>query len=244
MLRRQAGMGSCYAAFFTSRSTFPSRMWMMRCAWSAMSASCVTSTMVLPGLVETLEERHDLDARLGVEVARGLVGQEDRRVVHERARDGHALTLPAGELVRLVAHPVVELDAPQRFLGAILPFFRGDARVDERQFHVVERGRAREEVEGLEDEPNLLVADARQLVVVHLADLLLVQQVAALRRRVEAPDQVHQRRLPRPGRAHDGHVFAFVDGDVDAAERVDLLGSHDVGFPEVLGFDDGHFADT
>ena len=36
------------AALRTSFSTLPSRMWMMRCAWSAMSASCVTRTIVLP----------------------------------------------------------------------------------------------------------------------------------------------------------------------------------------------------
>ena len=51
-------------------------------------------------LVEALEERHDLDAGLRVEVAGGLVGEQDRRIVHQRARDGDALALAAGELVR------------------------------------------------------------------------------------------------------------------------------------------------
>ena len=50
------------------------------------------------GAVQVLEERHDLDARPGVERAGRLVGQDHDRVVDERARDGHALLLAAREL--------------------------------------------------------------------------------------------------------------------------------------------------
>src|SRR5262249_44134053 len=80
----------------------------------------------------------------------------------------------------------------------------------------------------------------RQLVVVHLTHLLAVQQVAALARRVQAPDEVHQRRLARARGAHDGDVLAALDADVHAAQRVDRLRSHHVAFPEVLGFDERH----
>ena len=55
------------------------------------------------GLVQAGEQRHDLGAGLRVEVAGRLVGEQDRRVVHERARDGHALALAARQLVRPVA---------------------------------------------------------------------------------------------------------------------------------------------
>ncbi len=43
--------------------------------------------------VELVEEGHDLIACFGVEVAGWLVGENDRRVVDERARDGYALAL-------------------------------------------------------------------------------------------------------------------------------------------------------
>jgi hypothetical protein len=55
------------------------------------------------GVVQPLEERHDLDAGLRVEVAGRLVGQQDRRVVDQRARDGDALALAARQLVGPVA---------------------------------------------------------------------------------------------------------------------------------------------
>ena len=101
----------------------------------------------------------------------------------------------------------------------------------------MERGGARQQVEGLEDEPDLLVANASQLVVVHLADLLLVEKVGALAGCVEAADQVHQRRLAGTRRPHDGDVLAAFDRDRDTLERVNLLIAHDVGLPQISRLD-------
>src|ERR1700722_10091109 len=47
------------------------------------------------GLQQQLEH---VFSRMRVEVARGLVGQQQGRMVDEAARDGHALLLAAGEL--------------------------------------------------------------------------------------------------------------------------------------------------
>src|SRR4029079_6203724 len=127
-----------------------------------------------------------------------------------------------------------------RVFRAFLAVLRGYAGVDQRQLHVVQRGRARKQVEGLKDEPDLLIADAGQLVVVLLAHLLAVQQVAALARRVQAADQVHQRGLARARGPHDRDVLAAFDFDVDSAEGVDFLTAHHVGLPEVAGFDNAH----
>ena len=117
----------------------------------------------------------------------------------------------------------------------------GRAVIDQRQLDVVQRGGARQQVEGLEDEADLLVADARQLVVVQLADQLAVEPVAALGGRVQAADQVHQRGLAGAGRAHDGHVLVVLDAQGDAAQRLHLLlRAHVVGAPQIL--DDDHVA--
>ena len=53
-----------------------------------------------------------------------------------------------------------------------------DAAIDERELHVLERGRAREEVEALEDEAEDLVAHLGELVLAHLRDLPAREQVA------------------------------------------------------------------
>ncbi len=123
------------------------------------------------GLVQLVEEVHDLGRGGRVEVAGRLVGEEDRRVVDQRAGDGHALALAAGELVGLVVHALAEPDPLQ---GAARPFPALAARhagVDQRQLDVLQRVGARQQVEGLEDEADLLVADGRELAVVEPLDL-------------------------------------------------------------------------
>src|SRR3989442_3099267 len=57
-------------------------------------------------LVQPLEHAHDLFAGLGVEVAGRLVGQQNRGRINQRPRNGYALSLPAGELVRFVHHTI------------------------------------------------------------------------------------------------------------------------------------------
>ena len=163
-----------------SDSTEPSRMWITRCAYSAISGSWVTRTMVLPSAWSVIEESHDFDAGLGIEVAGGLVGQDDGGAVDQGAGDGHALALAAGELIGLVIHALAQADVGQRFLGAVDALGGGGAVVDQRQLHVVQRGGAGQQIEGLKDEADLLVADAGQFVVVELADQLAVEPVRPL----------------------------------------------------------------
>ena len=105
----------------------------------------------------------------------------------------------------------------------------------------MQRGGARQQVEGLEDESDFLVADAGELVVVEFADELAVEPVLAFGWGVEAADEIHQRRFAGAGGAHDGDVFVVLDAEVDAAQGMDLLlRSHVVGAPEI--FDDDHVA--
>ena len=69
------------------------------------------------GLIQTLEERHDLDACPRIQIAGRLVGQEDRRIVDEGARDRHTLPLAAGQLVGPVALAVREFDLASAWLA-------------------------------------------------------------------------------------------------------------------------------
>ena len=61
-------------------------------------------------VVELLEHAHDLDAGARIQVAGGLVGEEERRLVDEGAGDGDALLLAAGELVGQVVGAVGKAD--------------------------------------------------------------------------------------------------------------------------------------
>ncbi len=113
-------------------------------------------------------------------------------------------------------------------------------RVEEGKLDVLEGGRPGEEVEALEDEPEATVADGRELVAREPRDLLAVEHVPPARRAIEAPEDVHQGRLARAGRSHDGRELTRGDREGHAAERVDLHVAHDVGLGDVLEADELH----
>ena len=110
----------------------------------------------------------------GVEIAGRLVGEHQRRLAGERARDRHALHLAARELGRLVLHPVGEADLLEQLLDPLLALARARALEQQRHLDVLVGGDLRQQVEALEDEADLAVADVGQLVDVELGDLLAV----------------------------------------------------------------------
>src|SRR3989442_92683 len=89
-------------------------------------------------------------------------------------------------------------------------------------------------LEGLEHEPDLLVADARQLVVGQVAHFQAVEPVLARGGGVEAADEVHERRLPRSRRPHHRHVLVLADLEAHAAQRVHDLAAHVVVAGELV----------
>ena len=68
--------------------------------------------------VEVEEEFEDVRAVGGVEVAGGLVGEDDGRAEDEGAGEGDALLLAAGELDGVVVHAVAEADGGEELAGA------------------------------------------------------------------------------------------------------------------------------
>ena len=130
-------------------------------------------------------------------------------------------------------------DVGEGLLGARDALGGGGAVIDEGQLHVVQRRGAGEEIEGLEDEADFLVADAGELVVVEIADELVVEPVLAFGGRIKAADEVHQRGLARSGWAHDGDILIAANAQRDAAQGLDLLlRAHVVGAPKVFDDDD------
>jgi hypothetical protein len=64
--------------------------------------------------VKALEHLQDLEALVRREIARRLVGEEDRGVGDDGPCDGNALLLAARELGRLMAESVAEAQALER----------------------------------------------------------------------------------------------------------------------------------
>ena len=79
-------------------------------------------------------------------------------MIHQRSRDRDSLTLTTGELAGLVHHALFHPDRGQRFLGAPNAFFRRHTSINQRQFNIVQRRGAGQQVEGLKNETDFLVA--------------------------------------------------------------------------------------
>jgi hypothetical protein len=56
-------------------------------------------------------------------------GKQQRRLLHDRPRDGGSLLLSAGQLVRPMVQPATEPHAPQRYFGAFPPLAQPDTAV-------------------------------------------------------------------------------------------------------------------
>ena len=132
--------------------------------------------------VQSSEDPQNVLGGARVEVPGGLIGEDHGRVRDQRARDRDPLLLAAGELGWLMVNALCHTDRRQRLLRALaarVPIYAG---VGERQFDVRECGCARDQVEALKDEADLAVAQVRQVVLVHVAHVDAVYQVAAARR--------------------------------------------------------------
>ena len=165
-----------------------------RCARAATSGSCVMRTTVRPSPLR----RSKMSRTSAVE-------RESRLPVGSSARISDGFVTIARAIATRCCWPPESSDGTwssavargrprraRRSRGA-----RRSARptpgVGQRQLDVRQRARARHEVEALEDEADLAVAQVGELVLVDVAHVDAVEQVAPGGRRVEAAEDVHQR---------------------------------------------------
>src|SRR5712691_915562 len=173
-------------------------------------------------LVDLVEQVHDLPCHQRVEVAGGLVGEDEAGVARQHSGDGHPLLLPARELRRQVARARAEADElegardPRPALGA------RQAAVAQGHVDVVEGIQIGDEVEALEDEPDLSVPDAGHLVVAEAAHVLAIEDVGAALEGVEQAGDVEEGGLARAGGAHDGHELARTHAQRELRQRMGL----------------------
>src|SRR5690606_10710218 len=165
-------------------------------------------------------------------------GQEQGRVGNERAGNGDALLLAAGELCGGVVKTLGQAYGVEGFEGDFSADGRFDAFVDEGEFDVFECGGARNEVEALEDESQVVAAQQGELVVGEVGDIESAEVVASGGGRIQAADDVHGGGFAGAAGAHDGDKFAVIDAEVDAVEGTDFGVAAAVDFVDVGHFDD------
>ena len=215
-------------------SICPSRIRITRRAANATSCSWVISTMVRPEACSSAKRQRtsavEWESRLPV----GSSARISAGIGHQRPGHRDPLLLTAGHLTRPVLGPVGQPDPGQRLHRPLPALGLVDPGVTQRQLDIAPGRHRGQQVELLEDEPDLLVADLGQLGLGHLRDVRAVQLVVPARRVVQATQDVHQRRLPRPRRPHDRHVVTRLDIQRDAPQRVHLTRIRAVDLRDVL----------
>src|SRR6516225_854595 len=148
------------------------------------------------------EQVQDLRTGAGIEVAGGLVGEDDFRPTGQGPRDGDPLLLPAGQLRRAVPQPRAQA---HRVHNRAEPGSVGGAPGDvQREGDIVRRGEGRQQVVGLEDEADVVAAQPGQPALRQRGDLGAADPHPPAVGAVQPRHAVHERGLTGPGRSHDG----------------------------------------
>jgi hypothetical protein len=165
------------------------------------------------------QKRQHLLRGLRVEVAGGLVGEQEQRPVHEGARDRDALHLAARKLARIGAGSSGEPHRGEHLEDA-RPRLRGGHAVERKgQGDVLRDREMGQQVERLEHEADARPAQQRARSVIERRDVPAFEDDAAAVRGIEPRDQVEKRGLADSGLADDGDVFAVPDFERDAAQQ-------------------------
>ena len=177
--------------------------------------------------VEGAEQPHDLIRGFSIERPRRLVCQQQPRIVDERARDRHALLLAAGELLRAMLQAVARSDLLEPHTGRRFGIVRPGSGVGERQHHLAQGRRARQQIELLEHEADGPIPQLASASPDSLPTFAAGNMQFASGWHIQRANQVHHGRLAGAGRPHDGDELAFANIEGDIVEGVHrLLAEH------------------
>src|SRR5215211_7400002 len=156
-----------------------------------------------------------------VEVAGGLIGENQRRLVRERSSNCDALLLSARELGRSMFEAFGEPERPQELLrpGAGCAGIRISHEL--RKDHVLRRIELRQQVMELVDEAEKLPPQAGTALVIELARFLACEADRTLEATLEQTDRLQQGRLARSRWPEKCNDLARSDLQVDAAQHFD-----------------------
>src|SRR6185369_2159932 len=124
-------------------------------------------------------------------------------------------------------------DGDQRGTGPGVLLGERQVPVVEGQLDVLQCRGTRQEIKVLEDEADLTIAQCSARIGGERGDVGPGEATGATRRSVEAADDVHEGRLARSRRTHDGDELPYPDVERDAAQRLHLDVAEPVDLPQV-----------
>ena len=176
------------------------------------SRSWVATTTVVPRAFDLAKQVHDLERQVGIEIAGRLVGEDELRIVDERARDGDPLLLASRQFLGQGVHAVLQTDPLEHLkrLSMLHRLRHAEHAHDERD--VLKDGESRDQSKILKDETDRS-AVALDLRGGQLAEVAPAHAQPPLARQIFTQQQPEKRRLARSARTSQKKKLAFVDGE-------------------------------
>ena len=140
--------------------------------------------------VQLAKKVDDLRARPTVEIACGLVREENSRFGDERPCERDSLLLPTGELRRVVVQAITESDSGEEGFGPASEVARSRARAPglelERHLHVFDGPERGQQMEGLENKADVGRAKLGPTIFGKIGQSRIAQAHLAARRVVQS----------------------------------------------------------
>ena len=153
-------------------------------------------------LAKVVQELEHLVLALAIEIAGGLVGQEQGGFIGQGSGDGNALALADREVHRAVVPALRQADLIDQPLRALDTLSTAQSRLEHRYLNVLNRAQSAQDMERLEDEADLAGA---VLISVDPGQRRAPKVNIAGARCVESAEQVQERALAASAGPHDGN---------------------------------------
>ena len=170
-------------------------------------------------LVDALQQHHNLQGALGVQVAGGLVGNNHAGVVHQRPGDSHPLLLAAGELageaVALLVQPhqLEHIgDAPAQLPVGGPDGPHGEGQIFIYRLFLNQTEVLKDDAQGAAHERDLPGGDGVQIKAVYHHPALGGGDLRG--------NQLNQRGLPGAGGSHQKDELPVVDAYINPFQRL------------------------
>ena len=107
--------------------------------------------------VEVDKDLHDNVCAASIQITCWLIEKQNLGLVRDRASNSHSLLLTTRQLVREMIHSLFEADILKELAGSIADLLSGKFALElHGKFNVFERGERTNQVEGLENEAELV----------------------------------------------------------------------------------------
>lgn len=190
-------------------------------------------------LVKPVQQLEDLGGGDQVEVARGLVDQQNSGIANECSRNGDSLHLTARQLAGVVIGPMTQADSVEGLGGATESLSPPYPAIDQGCGDVLQSRSPRQEVVQLEHEPDEAIAQLRASRVVEVGNHVTREHVGARIGPVEKTQHMEQGRLAGTRASRAGHPFTRRHGQIEILEHWDGDIAPMVGALQSLNIHDG-----